>query len=234
MNRPDDYEGDKPSDLHNFTYGISSDPLTRFAVIFSALIHDAGHTGVPNAQLAKEEPAAAAKYSSKSLAEQQSIDIAWQLLMGPSFENLRNCIFSTDAERSQFRQLIVNCVLATDIFDKDLSTRRKARWTKVFGEDRSHLDELLAFHESSISNESSVESKNLPSKNDVLNLKATIVLEHVIQASDVAHTMQHWHIYCYCRWNERLFREMYQAYKDGRAEKDPSIGWYRGELWFFL
>jgi hypothetical protein len=57
------------------------------------------------------------------------------------------------------------------------------------------------------------------------------VIEHVIQASDVAHTMQHWHIYQ--RWNQRLFDETYTAYKNGRCEKDPSEGWYKGELWFF-
>ena len=26
---------------------------------------------------------------------------------------------------------------------------------------------------------------------------------------------------------------MYLAYELGRGEKDPSIGWYRGEIWFF-
>ena len=26
---------------------------------------------------------------------------------------------------------------------------------------------------------------------------------------------------------------MYTAYKNGRSEKDPSEGWYGGELWFF-
>jgi 3'5'-cyclic nucleotide phosphodiesterase len=30
---------------------------------------------------------------------------------------------------------------------------------------------------------------------DTTNRKATIVIEHIIQASDIAHTMQHWHIY---------------------------------------
>jgi hypothetical protein len=37
----------------------------------------------------------------------------------------------------------------------------------------------------------------------------------------------------YQKWNERLFREMYTAYKMGRTEKDPSKGWYEGELSFF-
>jgi hypothetical protein len=64
-----------------------------------------------------------------------------------------------------------------------------------------------------------------------VNRKATIVIEHLIQASDIAHTMQHWHIYR--KWNERLFEEMYEAYLTGRAEKDPSEFWYQGEIGFF-
>jgi hypothetical protein len=37
------------SGLHDHTYGITSDPLTQFAVVFAALIHDVDHTGVPTA-----------------------------------------------------------------------------------------------------------------------------------------------------------------------------------------
>jgi hypothetical protein len=43
--------------------------------------------------------------------------------------------------------------------------------------------------------------------------------------------MQHWHIYS--KWNERLFEEMYRAYQQGRADKDPSESWYQGEMGFF-
>jgi hypothetical protein len=43
--------------------------------------------------------------------------------------------------------------------------------------------------------------------------------------------LQHWNVYK--KWNERLFQEMYSAYENGRAEKDPSLGWYGGELWFY-
>lgn len=42
---------------------------------------------------------------------------------------------------------------------------------------------------------------------------------------------QHWHVYK--KWNSRLFEELYRAYKEGRAEKDPSETWYQGELGFF-
>jgi hypothetical protein len=40
-------------------------------------------------------------------------------------------------------------------------------------------------------------------------------------------------MYCVKKWNERLFYEMYKAYKAGRAEKDPSEFWYKGEIGFF-
>lgn len=37
----------------------------------------------------------------------------------------------------------------------------------------------------------------------------------------------------YKKWNERLFKEMYDAYKSGRWNKDPSENWYQGEIGFF-
>ena len=196
------------SSLHDHTYGITSDPLTQFACCFSALIHDVDHAGVPNMQLVKESSNIAAIYKNKSVAEQNSIDLAWKLLMSEGYEELRATICATEAEQKRFRQLVVNAVMATDIMDKDLKVLRNARWDKAFNGE--HLD------------------KN---QRDSTNRKATIVIEHLIQASDVAHTMQHWHIYR--KWNERFFAECYHAYQCGRAEKDPSEGWYQGEIGFF-
>jgi hypothetical protein len=61
--------------------------------------------------------------------------------------------------------------------------------------------------------------------------RASIVVDLIIQASDVSHTMQHFTIYK--KWNARLLAEMYEAYQSGRLAKDPFDGWYEGELWFF-
>ncbi|KAL3923643.1 MAG: hypothetical protein SGILL_001541 [Bacillariaceae sp.] len=193
--------------LHDHTYGITSDPLTRFSVVLAALIHDADHPGVPNSQLIKEGDTMAELYHNKSIAEQNSVDLAWDLLQEPLFKELRRCIYQTEGEMVRFRQLIVNTVLATDIMDKDSKTLRNNKWDKAF------------------KNMDSTESDR-----DMVNRKATIVIEHLIQASDVAHTMQHWHIYR--KWNEKLFKEMHQAYVEGRAEKDPSEFWYQGEIGF--
>jgi hypothetical protein len=33
--------------LHDYTYGITADPLTQFACALSAMIHDVDHAGVP-------------------------------------------------------------------------------------------------------------------------------------------------------------------------------------------
>jgi hypothetical protein len=137
-----------------------------------------------------------------SVAEQNSIDLAWELLMQPNFKELRSCIFADQSEFDRFRQLVVNVVLATDIFDKDLSALRKDRWNKAFSE----------------------ESLSEPIHTQV-NRKATIVLEHLIQASDVSHTMQHWEIYK--KWNEKLFCEMFMAFTTGRVDVDPSANWYK-------
>lgn len=102
----------------------------------------------------------------------------------------------------------VYSVMATDIMDKELKALRNKRWENAF-------QEVIADE----------------NPKDTVDRKATIVIEHLIQASDVSHTMQHWSIYR--KWNERLFTEMYLAYQDGRAEKDPSEFWYKGEIGFF-
>ncbi|KAG7348837.1 adenylate/guanylate cyclase [Nitzschia inconspicua] len=204
---PDIDTDDNGKKLHDHTYGITSDPLTWFACVFSALIHDVDHPGVPNAQLVKEGAPIAALYDAKSVAEQNSFDIAWDLLMEPTYKNLRRAIYVTEVEFKRFRQLVVNGVMATDIVDKDLKNLRNSRWDAAFDE------------------------KTEESESIGHTLKATIIIEHLIQASDVAHTMQHWHIYR--RWNERFFMECYQAYLDGRADVNPAKTWYKGELGFF-
>ena len=206
-----DFQGDAcsmdklASHLHDYTYGITSDPLTHFACVFSALIHDVDHPGVSNMQLCKEKDDMATMYQGKSVAEQNSVDVAWELLMDAAYDDLRACIFQTESEFHRFRKLLVNSIMATDIFDPELMKIRNDRWATAFAADAG--------------------------ADDVADWKATIVIEHIIQASDVAHTMQHWHVYQ--KWNAKLFKEHYRAYKAGRMEKHPADGWYKGELWFY-
>jgi len=195
--------------LHDHTYGITSDPMTQFSVVLAALIHDVDHLGISNFQLIKEEHQLAKLFKNKSVAEQNSVVLAWDTLMDPRFHKLRRTIYADTFELERFRQLVANTVLATDIFDQELSAKRKKRWEAAF-----------TFRP----------PESVSTKEDI-NRKATIVIEHLIQASDVAHTMQHWHIYR--KWNERLFTEMLVAYQNGKMEKNPAEFWYLGELGFF-
>jgi len=212
----DQYDGD------NYSYGICADPLTPFAIVFSALIHDVDHTGAPNVQLVKEGAPTAVMYKKKSVAEQNSIDVGWGLLMEPAYANLRRHIYTTVEEFKCFRQIVVNCVMATDIVDKDLIKARNHRWDLAFSDQNSNGD----YNEIA-----DVPSPHYESIHQMNKRRATVVIDHLMQLSDVAHTMQHWHIYR--RWNERFFEESYVAYAGCRAEKNPADYWYQGELGFY-
>ena len=194
--------------LNTYTYGLCNDHMASFAIVFSALIHDVDHNGCSNVQLVKEQESLGVRYRNKSVAEQNSIDISWDLLMESRFDNLRRVIFGNQVGLMRFRQFIVNLVLATDIFDKELNDLRKQSWVKAFSE-----NEILRCH------------------HDQADRKATIVIVHLMQASDISHTMQHWQVYR--KWNKLLFHEMHLAYEAGRMGADPATFWYEGEIKFF-
>ena len=196
------------SHLHNHTYGITSDPLTQFTIVLSAFVHAVDHRGVPNDQIIKEEPEAAATYKNRSITEQRSVDKVWKKLMGPEFVELRKCIYSDAEEKKRFRQVLVNSVLATDIDDEELQARRMKRWEATFQQLRSDI-----------------------TSGDDVNRKATIVIEHLMQSADIFHFMQPWIIYE--KWSSRQFEEQYVAFKAGRSDTDPSTVWYKNELQFF-
>jgi 3'5'-cyclic nucleotide phosphodiesterase len=173
--------------IHDFTYWINSNPLPILVITLSAIIHNIDHSGVSNMQLSQENPDMAGRYRHKSIAKQNSLDVAWNLLVSEQFNQLRDCLFTSQTEMDCFRQVVVNTVLATDIMDPELNEVRNLRWSKAF----SPMNTIV-------------------SKEMKQNLCATIVIEHIIQASDVAHTMQHWQVYY--RWNKLLFQEMHGVY----------------------
>ena len=68
---------------------------------------------MPNAQLIKENVSYCRDYNDRSIAEQNSVDIAWNLLMTNSYTNLRSLLFPTEKELIRFRALVVNSIMAT-------------------------------------------------------------------------------------------------------------------------
>ena len=125
-------------------------------------------------QLVKEDHRLAKKFNGKSVAEQNSLTLAWEKLMSPQFANLRKCIYTKPEDLDRLRAIVVNNVMATDIFDKDLNAIRRNRWEKAFAkkEDGAAI--------------------GTGNREEDINRKATVVMERLLQASDVSHTMQHW------------------------------------------
>ena len=195
------------------TFGISADPLAQFVIVFSSLVHDVDHQGVPNAQLVKEHDPLCEKYDNRSVAEKRSIAIAWDILMEDRFVDLQGTIFTNSREMMRFRQLLMNTVLATDIADKERSAAGKIRWQKAFHPSNENVLDVSETQE------------------NIRSLKATLVFEQIMQASDVSHTMQHWHTFK--KWNKRLYSELSKAYREGRGATDPRENWYGGEIGFF-
>ena len=139
---------------------------------------DVDHPGCSNAQMLKEKHPLAEVYEGKSIAEQNSFDFAWELLMDPDFNELRLCLFENKQEIERFRQLVVNSIMATDVFDPELVKLRNERWSKAFPNSETAEGGEISRQESFVG------------QGHHMDLKATVVIEHIIQASDVAHTMQ--------------------------------------------
>ena len=160
----------------------TSDPLTQFACAFSALIHDVDHTGVPNPRLIEENPEMSELYNGRSVAEQNSLDLAWNLLLEKNFDALRSTLCADDAELSRFRQLVVNSVMATDLGDKELKELRNGRWEKAFSQkDQKKAPVDGEQSTSSILPISEISTTSGEGYRDAVNRKATIVIEHLIQ-----------------------------------------------------
>jgi 3'5'-cyclic nucleotide phosphodiesterase len=188
--------------------------MMHFSVVLASMIHDIDHSGLTNGQLSKLKTPSAIIYKNKSISEQHSMDVAWKVLMDQDFEQLRSCIYTNKFELRRFRQLLVNAVVATDIEDAQFKLNRKIRWDKAFCD--GSTDEL---RRSSHRGDSKIDRK------------ATLVYESIIQAADIAHTMQHWQVYA--KFNERLFEEQYVAFLNAHEERDPAEHWYQSQISFF-
>jgi len=100
--------------LDDYSYGITADPLTHFAVAFVGMIHDMDHPGVPNSRLITEDPILGKRFSERSVAEQNSLQQAFELLTSDNYKALRSLLFSSPEDQERFRLLVVNSVMATE------------------------------------------------------------------------------------------------------------------------
>lgn len=69
---------------------------------------------MPNATLVNENAKIAELYKQKSVAEQNSVDLAWDMLMDSKYAALQGVLYTNSSELDRFRQLVVNSVMATE------------------------------------------------------------------------------------------------------------------------
>lgn len=150
-------------------------------------------------------------YRQRSVAEQNSVDIAWGMLMSEQFTDLRECIYSSQEDLHRFRQLLVNATMATDIADKEFQQLRKNRWKDAF--DNNDEENRV---EQAMSPESSSNSKL------EVHRKATIVLEHIIQAvrTFVAQARQ---LTVFCCWLSDKFEFISCTFVERRGAYDATL-----------
>lgn len=242
----DSFSGDwKPSVIPRNAYTLISDPLTQFALLFAALIHDCGHKGLPNVELVRQEDQLASQYDNRSIHEQNALHLAFDVLMESKYSSLRCAIYGDRDEFVRFRQVVINAVLATDILDDGVTGQQSVRWGCTFkGQEdinksqKEMINQSRSNHSHNHHDDDSIDAaseseasalENLPDNEE--DIKASILIEHLLVVADIAHTMQHWFVYR--KWNQMLFEELYMAYISGRGEKDPSTTWYKDELEFF-
>ncbi|KAG9397391.1 3'5'-cyclic nucleotide phosphodiesterase [Carpediemonas membranifera] len=84
--------------------------LEKFALIFSAAIHDYGHIGVNNAFISNCEGPLSIRYSDRSNLEAFSIACVFQIMAQPEYQ-----LIEDKATRMAFRQMVISIVMATDM-----------------------------------------------------------------------------------------------------------------------
>lgn len=204
------------------SYGITSDPLTQFTVVLATVIHDCDHRGVSNQVLEREEPSLATMYKKRSISEQNALDVAWRTLMGREFRELRRAIYTTPAELRRFRQILVNVVMATDLFDEEMAAEREERWGTAFVPS--------GMRDSTASSAVSVRD-SMASTVTVHYFRANVVLEYLIQASDVAHAMQHWVSsrcvsFCWSYWLRQVLTKVPERFCSKRLSTRSGMASY--------
>jgi len=229
------------------TFGISEDPLVHFALVFSALVHDVEHKGLPNAQLIQEQDKLSFVYINKSVAEQHSIAVAFSILSEPCFNELRNAIWCSKYEFAKFRGLVVNLILATDISSPERTAIGREKWNTAFSKDPVYLRKSKIHRRrsepstrmSSIMKRDS--HKKIPRASEtnlscaalaavsLATMKSNAILEQLMQIADVAHLMQDWPVFT--KWNKKLYDELWAANLAKRGF-DPSKNWCNGQTWF--
>ena len=78
-------------------------------MVFSALVHDVEHQGIPNRQLAMEDDRLAVLYNDQSMAENWSLYVGFSEFLQDEFQELRSILLMQEQETyRRFRRYVVS------------------------------------------------------------------------------------------------------------------------------
>ena len=115
------------------TFGFRDDPLMQLSMIFSAIIHDVDHRGIPNRQLELDDEDLAMQFNDQSIAENHSLFLSFVELKKETYDQLRSVIFPQQKDYKRFRSACINLVLTTDIASPERTQLGKSKWKEAFG-----------------------------------------------------------------------------------------------------
>lgn len=76
-------------------------------MVFSALVHDVEHQGIPNRQLAIEDDRLAVLYNDQSMAENWSLYVGFSEFLQDEFKVLRNVLMMEQETYRRFRRYVL-------------------------------------------------------------------------------------------------------------------------------
>jgi hypothetical protein len=153
--------------------------VEKLALLFSAIIHDAGHLGVSNHALINKNHQLAKKYHDQSVAEMHSLTLGLEALQHGEHSLIQH--FNSE-EKRLFRKLMIELVLGTDIADP---------YKKKIAYDR--VEELS----NAVTGELPISLTSHDSK--------SILLVLILRASDVGSSMQS--VYTSQLWAKNFYLE---------------------------
>ncbi|GKY94409.1 hypothetical protein MPSEU_000406900 [Mayamaea pseudoterrestris] len=123
------------------TFGLRSDSVALFALLFAALVHDVDHAGVGNRQRAMDEPQLALQYNDQSISENHSLHLAFSELLRPEYCNFYHALFPTEGDYHRCRLLVIQSVLSTDLASPERCQISNSKWKEAaFGKRQNMFD----------------------------------------------------------------------------------------------
>lgn len=213
-------------------------PLNSFSLVFAALVHDAGHTGLSNKILKDIDHPLSKKFADGiPIAEKNSINLALDILFRENFLALRNAILPGTLDKIEFARTLFQSILCTDIATPDRVKQGVDRYKACedmkqdpdaglcpIADQIGDLFDAVGLDES-IKDEHPDEFRVTRS-----GLKRCVRNEHLMLLSDVGHLLQSWENFI--KWNFRLFKEIHECHRKKLCD-NPRETWVQGQVAFF-